>query len=119
VLLNQKCVYYYNCYKTVDECKLCELITHTEVDVDISTALQNLLYASSMKRGPWNTVDPIPALDDVLDPADTILSPANSCLYFTECMGEICPCHLIDATVVVPQIKTYVKTKMKGGDSNG
>lgn len=54
-------------------------------------------------------IEPIPTLDEVLGPADTIYSPANSCLYFTVCIGEICPCHLIDATVVVPQIKTYIK----------
>jgi len=57
-------------------------------------------------------------VDDMLkdiEPIPTLHSPALSCLYFTECVGDICPCHLIDATVVVPQIKTYIK----GGDGNG
>ena len=101
MLLNQKCVYYYNCSRTVDECKLCDLITHKKVVPRIQLALQNKFDEVGSSALCWN--------DDVLGPADTILSPANSCLYFEACMGAICPCHLLGATKVVPQIKASLK----------
>lgn len=54
-------------------------------------------------------------VDDVLGAVDPVLSPASSCLYFPECMMEICPCYLIDATEIVPQIK---KALIEGGDTS-
>jgi len=40
MLLNQQCIYYFNCSRTVDECKVCPLITHTEVDSHVQGLLQ-------------------------------------------------------------------------------
>jgi len=40
MLLNQACIYYMNCSRTVDECKVCGLVTHTEADPHVQGLLQ-------------------------------------------------------------------------------
>jgi hypothetical protein len=68
-------------------------------DVEVDDILEDIVPVDTMDQH----------LDEILGPKGNVFSPALSCLYFTECIGDICPCHLIDATVVVPQIKTYIK----------